>query len=650
MRPTFDGSALAAAAAMAALLALPAAVRIRGPAPGAAAPPAEEVVIVSPHNDAIRREFGAAFERWHTEQFGAPARVRWVVVGGTTEIARFLETQYAEAVRAWRRRLGRPWSPALAAALFRVEPPSDDLEGGEAAALWREFRSTDDPAAFTCRIDVLFGGGQYDFDRAAGQGWLVPPGPPEEFPADLLGPPEGPALIPEAIAGERLRTDRYFATALSAFGIVWNAERFDRLGLPPPRAWADLGDPRLFGEVALADPTKSGSVAKAFEMIVHQACREAVRAAGFDDEHTARWEAEIAAARLAPGILPAGVPEAYQAAVERGWLAGVRRIQRIAANTRHFADASSRLPLDVAGGEAAAALAIDFYARFQEQFSRGPAGRARLGFTAPAGGTSISGDPVARLRGAEHPRLATRFIRFVLSEAGQRLWTYRPGEPGGPVRYALRRLPARRDFYPSDHPPFAAAHRRHLGHAADPLSSPDVNPYELAGGFVYHPRWTSAHFGVLRDLVRAMAIDAHDELRSAWEAVIAAGGPEACPEAVERLARMPDRPEPLTWRSAIAPAVRIDRHDRMVEWTRWWRENYRRAEEIARSARTRAATAGRKGRRRAPAAVIAAGRAGPPPRRGCRPPSAGGPVRSRRRSRRGCAPARVPPSRGSRAA
>ena len=39
------------------------------------------------------------------------------------------------------------------------------------------------------------------------------------------------------------------------------------------------------------------SVAKAFEMIIQQACRETVQAAGFDDEQIAVWEAAFAAAR-----------------------------------------------------------------------------------------------------------------------------------------------------------------------------------------------------------------------------------------------------------------------------------------------------------------------------------------------------------------
>ena len=39
------------------------------------------------------------------------------------------------------------------------------------------------------------------------------------------------------------------------------------------------------------------------------------------------------------------------------------------------------------------------------------------------------------------------FIEFVLSIDGQKLWNFKTSSPGGPERFALRRMPVRRDFY-----------------------------------------------------------------------------------------------------------------------------------------------------------------------------------------------------------
>jgi len=566
------------------VLAWPWWLRPRGlPAPTTLAAGGQELqlVIISPHNDAIRREFGRAFSEWHRSTFGPPVRVDWVVIGGTTEIMRFLQTQYTEAVRAWWKRRGGEWKAEFAEVLFRERRPDD----ASAAELWEAYRATDDPTAFTCRLDVFFGGGTYDFQRAAAQGMLAPL--PLDTEPELHG--LNIEVIPTTLGGEPLRTEFFVSTALSTFGIVWNLDRIAELGVEAPRAWTDLTHPRFLNEVALADPTKSGSVAKAFEMIVQEQCHRAVRAAGFDEATVAAWEARIRAADLPPGELPPGIPSAYQAAVECGWMEGLRLIRRMAAQSRYFADVSSRIPLEVASGQAAAGLAIDFYARFQEQFTRTADGRSRLGFIAPPGGTSVSGDPIGLLRGAEHRTVALRFLRFVLSAEGQRLWAYRPGTPGGPVRYALRRLPVRPEFYPSTGSEGALGYERHRPFLADDLGREHVDPYRLAARMTYQPRWTAAHFGVLRDLVRAMCIDSHSELRMAWIAILERGGPEQNPRAMEWLERWPEVPEPLTWRSAIAPTVPMSRADRVAAWTAWFRRCYREAWREARSGLTAAA-------------------------------------------------------------
>ena len=75
----------------------------------------------------------------------------------------------------------------------------------------------------------------------------------------------------------------------------------------------------------------------------------------------------------------------------------------------------------------------------------------------------------------------------------------------------------------------------------------------------YRERWTGQHFGVLRDLVRAMCLDSMEELQKAWSTINRNGGPGLQPRAMELLNRMPGRPEPIRWRTIADEAGRRDR-------------------------------------------------------------------------------------------
>ena len=552
---------------------------------------------VSPHNEAIRLEFADAFSRWHHEKYGRPVRVEWISIGGTTEIMRYLRSEYVASAQGWWRRLGHAWPQGgsdvlLDGSFDPAKPPAgadaDTLRRHEElAALWTAFRETDDPSAASSRIDLFFGGGTYDHGAAAREGLLVAPWP-DGAPAGIFEDEEGNEIVPRAMSGEVWRDDLFFGTVLSTFGICFNPDRLRDLGFDDATVadksawtWDALADPRLRGHVGVADPTKSGSVAKAFEMIVQYKCRAHLRAAGYDDATVARYEADIAAAKLPPGDMPPSVPETYQREVEAGFLEGVNLVRRIGANARYFTDSAGRVPIDVAAGSAAAGVAIDFFGRFQAECSRAADGTPSMEYVTPRGGSSVGSDPISLLRGAPHRELAVRFIEFVLGRDGQKLWNARVGTPGGPTRFALRRLPIRRDFSPSDVPGWEECAREAAANASDPLGDPAVNPYALAGDFVYEPRWTSRHFGILRDLVRAMCLDSGSELRSAWAAIQKAGGPDANPAAMAALLAMPDAPAPLTWRSVITGYRDIPRMRRLGDWTAFFRRQYAEAARLA---------------------------------------------------------------------
>lgn len=547
------------------------------------------LVIITPMNEAIRHEYALGFSRWHARRYGAPVKVDWRNIGGTTEISRYLTSEFVSSFRAWWTSQGRPWrgdggSIILNKSFDPAKRPDgiEEADWAERVAMFRAFRETDDPQAFSSQIDMYFGGGAYDGDNATRQGLLVPAWAPGEIPPGLIADGEGIVLIPEGMSGETWRTPTWYGTTLSTFGICYNRDRMQARGIDQePASWEDLADPRWFGTLGLADPTKSGSIAKAFETIVQVQCRKAVEAAGFG-EQTDAFEAAIAAARLPPGEMPDGVPTAYQEAVEQGWVDGLRLLQKIGANARYFTDSASKVPLDVGMGNAAAGLAIDFYGRFEAQVSNEGRGREAMAYVTPRGESGVSADPISILRGAPRRELAGRFIEYLLSEDGQQLWCYRPGEPGGPEKYALQRFPIRRDFYPSANPAFQASYERHRPHTTDDLGRPVLDAYRLAEEYVYRPRWTAGHFGLLRDLVRAMCLDAGQELRKAWGAMAEAGGPEACPRALEALQRLPQVPEPLTWASGLTMGKQYDRLDLLREWTLQYRAQYAEAARLAR--------------------------------------------------------------------
>lgn len=451
--------------------------------------PDRVLVIVSPHNEAIRHEFARAFTDHWRDRTGEEILVDWRTPGGTSEIARFLASEFLAAFQHhWTATLKRPWNARVEGAFdnHRVNLPDDPAGDTLEQSARRAFIESN----VGCGIDLFFGGGAYDFIQQARAGRLVDSGVLVRHPAWF----KGPNAIPAELGGERFYDPkgRWIGVCLSAFGIVSNRDGLQRLGIESiPDQWHDLADPRLFGEVALADPTKSGSVAKAFEMLIQQLIQQAVT------EH---------------GGIDSLDEDARHRAVATGWDRAMRLILQIAANARYFTDSATKIPIDVALGDASAGMCIDFYGRFQSEALRRDADSNRLTYITPRGGSSVGVDPIGLLRGAPEPALARAFIDFTLSIEGQKLWNFETGTPGGPRSYALRRLPIRRELYQPQFTEFR--------------SDPTVNAYDEATHFTYHPEWTAPLFSVIRFVIRAMCLDPHDELRHAWLACLENNQPQ----------------------------------------------------------------------------------------------------------------------------
>ncbi len=465
--------------ALVAVVALPFVLRPKKTGPGRAD---GSVVIITPHNEAIRQEYAHGFQEWYRAKTGKTVIIDWRVIGGTSEIARFLESEYVSSFQNhWMRQLGKAWSIDVQAAFANARLPKD--ASPEAQEARREFMASE----VGCGIDVFFGGGTYDFIRQADAGRIVDSGLLQLHPDWFTD-----AVIPQTYTGEPYwdKQGRWFGPVLSGHGMLYNNDSLARLGVARPKEWYDLTNPRLFGEVAVCDPTKSGSIAKSFESIIQE-------------QIYLEW------ARLAAQT---GQPKAVleKQAVAQGWVWGLRLLQGIGANARYFTDSSQKPPIDVAAGNCAVGMCIDFYGRYQEQSSAERSGRQRLGFHMPVNGTTLSPDPIALMRGAPNRDLGRAFLEYVMSMEGQKLWNFKPGTPGGPRQFALRRLPIRKDFYTQKE---FAAYR----------SDPEVNPYAGEAPLVYNAAWTGGLFREMSFVIRIMSIDTHNELVAAWRAINAPG-------------------------------------------------------------------------------------------------------------------------------
>lgn len=324
-----------------------------------------------------------------------------------------------------------------------------DVGGGTSSILRYikgEFSRTPDGIG----IDIFFGGGLDPYTELAEMGlfqaYRIPPNILERIPRDIGG---GIPVYDEAY--------RWYGATLAGFGIVYNRKVLDILGFDVPSSWAHLGDPRYRTWVGAGDPRFSGSVHMAYELIL----------------------------------------QAY------GWEKGWEVITRLGANVRNFAATGSAAPKDVAVGEVAFGLSIDFYAWAQVE----EVGDAFVGFTMPDNMTIVNPDGLGILKGSPNREAAEAFVRFVMSEAGQKLWFFKKGVPGGPVKDQLNRFTVMPDLYD-----------RYKEEAAVTL-----NPFIWNSDLVYDSARASARWSVLNDLIGVLVIDSHNRLRAAWSRALKDG-------------------------------------------------------------------------------------------------------------------------------
>jgi iron(III) transport system substrate-binding protein len=302
--------------------------------------PEVRLVVISPHDTDIAREYESAFADYYALEYGERLTMEWRDVGGgATSILQHLRNVYEQSDRSG--------------------------------------------------IDIVWGGGDYNFGLMAEEGLLK----------EMTLAPDVIANIPPTFGGLAMidSQHRWIGSALSGFGLFYNKQLLERINLPMPRRWEDLGSSQYFDLVGLADPMQSGSAAASYEMIVQTG---------------------------------------------DSWADGWAKLLSILGNAKKFysggGDAAEALPT----GEVAVTTCIDFYGT--NRMAKYP---DTLRYDSPKGQTAFNPDPIAILKNPPNPVAAQRLIDFVLSEAGQLLWALPAGHPRGPVRAALGRQPIRKDVY-----------------------------------------------------------------------------------------------------------------------------------------------------------------------------------------------------------
>ncbi len=157
---------------------------------------------------------------------------------------------------------------------------------------------------------------------------------------------------------------------------------------------------------------------------------------------------------------------------------------------------SSSAPVKaVISGAAVASLSIDYFALAK----LGDLGPTNLGFQLPLDQTVVNVDPIVMLKGAPNLKAAGRFIEFLLSAATQKLFVLPKGVKEGPLFSTLGRLAVNTKTYDE----------------TEGLRVTPLNPFRLQmPSFVLDREHATKMQFVLADLIGAVLIDAHAELKS----------------------------------------------------------------------------------------------------------------------------------------
>ena len=507
---------------------------------------ADTLIVISPHSEPMKYEFERGFRKYYREKFGKEVYIDYRAPGGTSDIVRYIADRYTAEFRIyWESdKNNPPWSNEIASAFSAAGAENAHHLPPEAKLARKKFLASD----VGIGIDLFFGGGTFEHGRNAKRGFGVDGGIARRHPEYLHKD-----LVPVSFGGDHIYDPkgRYYGVSLSSFGICYNKKRLAEMeDNTPPEKWRDLASPRFFQKLAAADPTKSGSANKSYELIIQQAMHDS---------------------------LPKGVKRPGKDQLDAAWRRGINLVRQLMANARIITDSAGSVTHAVSTGNAACGTAIDFYGLAQREWNQWQLGEGRepeITYVSPKGGTTVSADPIQLLRGAPNRKVAEAFLDYVIGPEGQKLLCYKKGIPGGPEKYLLRHAPVRKDLYGKAHHKF--------------LADPDYAPYEAAKlSFTYRGDWTGRYFSLIRILIKCLMLDVREELVEAWQAIIQAGGPEKVPLAMEEFTRLPF---PFREAGKAAGALRTGKDRTALDvaavcrlWSDFARMQYRKARDLARA-------------------------------------------------------------------
>lgn len=343
--------------------------------------------------------------------------------------------------------------------------------------------------------DIMFGGGLADHGTLR-----------DEKLSRKVDVGDAMADVPETVNGYPTRDAEgyWFATGLSSFGIFYHKAACEARGIAPPKTWADLAHPRFFEWLAVADPRASGS---------HRECLT------FILQH-------------------------------EGWEKGWSTIHKILGNVRALSARSGDALQLVESGFALATFAVNFDALPRVNRSGG-----KLAYIDPAGATTATPDIISALSTGEEQELANAFIKYVLSEEGQLLWSLRSEE---------RTTPGATLYH---YPLIPSIYETH----ADKLSI-SLNPFKAAFSLEVDVEQARQQSLALKPLVTAACGDQHIPLQQIWEQLLAMDLPA---EAVTSLTKAPlDEETALAALPAFSDPESIEYEETLAQWTQLFAEQY----------------------------------------------------------------------------